>query len=195
MKSDKKEELTQDEKEIKKDLENLKQKISERENNLGFKIGFTGEAYVFEDLQRLKCFDKIQWDAQTNDHLNPSVTLNNNYIQEDLKSYDILATDKGGKKYFFEVKSTDGSSNRKWISDAQTKFCGNLSHNNRLYIKAKVIDTLSDHPTISYHIYDPKTNHFKHIDESEHTDMHFMKSLFMKKNGEENQKLPKLEQK
>ena len=165
---------------IKKKVTMPKKKIQKTQKNLSFKIGYMGEGYVFEALNRFGCFSEIIWNAKTENKNNPSIILNNNhqyYIHGDGEHYDILATDKGGKQYYIEVKSTSSMDRNNLINRAQAEFCLQLSFNVRHFILAKVMNVLKD-PIIEFYNFDPSSG-YELIDiQNEITDEYFLKSLF-----------------
>ena len=165
-----------------KELTKSMKKIIKVENHISFNVGYMGEAYIYEDLCRLNCFEEITWNAKAEDDHHPCVILNNGnkyYIQNDGEHFDIWGTDKAGKKYYFEVKLTNKENKGNHISHAQNKYILQLTHNNTHYVLAKVMDVL-DNPVIKYYMFIPKKG-FQCVDvEAEHTEKYFVKSLYEK---------------
>ena len=135
-------------------------KILNRQNDRGFLIGYHGEGYAYEDLTKMECFSKIEWNGlSTNEHL-PSVTLKNGnqyFIDEDCKHYDLYAEDPEQNKYYFEVKSTPDSTRGNSISRAQKRFMGDLNHTNEHFILVVVTNVFTT-PIINYFLFIPGFN-------------------------------------
>ena len=156
-----------------------------RESKIGFNTGYMGEAYIYEDLTRLKCFSQISWTAQTDDPENPSIILNNGhryFIHDKGGRFDINATDFVGIQYYIEIKSTSFDHRDPIICPKQQDFALNLDHQRNYSILANVTNTLSDLPIITYYLFD-QNDGFVEIDvEQEHTDQCFIKSLYERGN-------------
>lgn len=133
--------------------------IFKREIKISFNVGYMGEAYIYEDLQKLGCFSNISWTAHSDDPLNPSIILNNGhryYIHDEGGRFDIVTTDFGGKQYYIEVKSTRFDHREPKICPKQQDFAFHLDHIEKKAILANVTNVLSDLPIITYYLYDPE---------------------------------------
>lgn len=133
--------------------------IEKRENKIGFNIGYMGEAYIYEELIKFGCFSKISWTAETNDIENPSIILNNGhryFIHDKGGRFDICAIDFQGNEYYIEVKATMHDQRDAKICPKQQKFASELNNLNHFSILANITDVLSNHPVITYYLYDSK---------------------------------------
>lgn len=121
------------------------------QNCISFKIGFMGEAYLYEQLKEMKIFEKVIWNAKTNDVNKPCVILNNGHkynVKGDDEHFDINAEDSSGNMYYFEVKSTNKDDHSAGLSRAQKNFGLKLNENGN-FIIAVVANVLTD-PKIEY---------------------------------------------
>lgn len=140
-------------------------RISNRQNNISFHIGYMGEAYIYKNLIQMGCFSKVEWNANTKDENNPSVTTMDGskyFIQEDGEHYDIYAEDFENQKYYFEIKSTNKDHKGNGISSAQKNYFLKAVQKDTYLILAKVTNVL-EIPSIEYSLYVPHIG-FKNID-------------------------------
>ena len=139
---------------------NKSRKIQNREKDPGFLVGYHGEGLTYEDIAKMHCFTKIEWNGLSQNRNLPSVTLNNGnqyFIEEDGEHYDLYAEDSKKDKYYFEVKSTNESTRGKSISPAQKKFMHKLNHKTSHFILA-VITKVFSAPVINYFLFIPGFN-------------------------------------
>ncbi|KAK8857556.1 hypothetical protein M9Y10_015961 [Tritrichomonas musculus] len=135
-------------------------KVQNRENDPGFLIGYHGEGLTYEDIAKMQCFTKIEWNGLSQNRNLASITLNNGnqyFIEEDGEHYDLYAEDSKKDKYYFEVKSTNESTRGKSISPAQKKFMHKLNHKTSHFILA-VITKVFSAPVINYFLFIPGFN-------------------------------------
>lgn len=154
--------------------------IDKRENKIGFNIDYMGEAYIYEYLIKFGCFSKISWTAGTNDIANPSIILNNGhkyFIHDKGGRFDICSIDFRGNKYYIEVKATMHDQRDAKICPKQQKFASELNNQNQFSILANVTKVLSNHPIITYYLYDIKKE-FVEIDiKIDHKDIQLNKKM------------------
>lgn len=120
-----------------------------------FQIGYKGEAYVYEHLMEIGLFKKVDWKAKTDNTNCPSILLKNDhqYFIEDFgEHFDILAEDRKGKKYYFEIKSTNGFKRQIQIKKCQEEYAQYINGNGNYYIIVIVKNVLGT-PLIEYYEY------------------------------------------
>lgn len=153
--------------------------IEKKTNSLPFKIGYLGEAYVYESLLKMKCFSKVTWNANTKNENNPYVTLNNGtryFIDEDGDHYDIVAEDFNNIKYYFEIKSTQNSSRNYNIKKRQREFYAALDPAKNVCVVA-VVKKVLESPSITYCLYDPVNETCKRKITEKEAEENFMKYI------------------
>ena len=163
----------------KKSPEKWQMYIEKKINSLPFKIGYLGEAYVYESLLKMKCFSKVSWNANTKDENNLYVTLNNGnryFIDEDGDHYDIVAEDSNNIKYYFEIKSTQNSSRNYNIKKKQRDFYAKLNPANNICVVA-VVKMVLESPSITYCLYDPVNETCKRKISEKEAEENFMKYI------------------
>lgn len=139
---------------------NKSRKIQNREKDPGFLVGYHGEGLTYEDIAKMHCFTKIEWNGLSQNRNLPSVTLNNGnqyFIEEDGEHYDLYAEDSKKHKYYFEVKSTNDPTRGNSISPAQRRFMHKLNHKTSHFILV-VITKVFSAPVINYFLFIPGFN-------------------------------------
>lgn len=130
---------------------NLIKKNIYHQNSKAFKVGYMGEAYVYNQLKEMNIFCKIKWNAESNDTNKPYVFLNNchkYYIGDNGEHFDVYAEDSSNNKYYFEIKSSNKENKSTRISRAQKQLSLKMKEN-EYYIIAVVANVLNI-PKIDY---------------------------------------------
>ena len=124
-----------------------------RQNDPCFLTGYRGEAYVYEMLLKENKFNKVIWNALSNNQENPHVTAasgNTYYIKEDGLHYDLYAEDADEKKYYFEVKSTNSDEKKVQLSNCQIELAKSLCKPDEFHYVAVVLNA-DKSPSVIYY--------------------------------------------
>ena len=124
--------------------------------------GYMGEAYVYTLLENSQIFNDVRWMANSDVMTSTYITFQGKkyYIEEKGYPYDIVAQDRFGNKYFFEVKSTiygRGESRFPFqISGPQMNFMDENSNQSVCFI-AIVFNAQSNTPKAAFFPYIPES--------------------------------------
>ncbi|KAK8845671.1 hypothetical protein M9Y10_020589 [Tritrichomonas musculus] len=124
-----------------------------RQNDPCFLTGYRGEAFVYEMLLKESKFNKVVWNALSNNQENPYVVAasgNTYYIKEDGLHYDLYAEDDENVKYYFEVKSTNSDEKKVQLSNCQIELAKSLSNPDEYHYVAVVLNA-DKSPSVIYY--------------------------------------------
>ncbi len=118
------------------------------------KIGYKGEAFVYETLIETGKFKEVIWEAMSKKKSKLSIVSYSGkkyYIEEDGKHYDLRAIDHNGVEFYFEVKSscTDGKIIN--LSPKQSIVAETVNPKKFKFFIATVFNSDTPNPSVSFY--------------------------------------------